>query len=64
MMPKLYPPQTEDREREEYVERQANGECTCDLLSPFGHVTCAYCNNWAPSDDDEDFATLAEELGI
>lgn len=50
-------------ERDEYAKRQANGECTCDLLSPFGHVTCASCNGWGPSDGSEDEELMAE-LGI
>lgn len=40
----------EDQERAEYHARRSLGECTCDLLSPFGHVTCKVCNNWDGDD--------------
>ena len=35
---------TESNEWNEYQIRQSKNECTCDLLSPMGHVTCRYCN--------------------
>ena len=35
---------TNEMEWAEYRERVAKHKCTCDLLTPFGHVTCPECN--------------------
>jgi hypothetical protein len=49
-----YPdPELEDPEvieENEYRIRRSRGECTCDLLPPFGHVTCVVCNEATPGE--------------
>lgn len=45
----------EEAEWHELVRRQKAGECSCDLLSPLGHVTCTYCSN--PTNFEDDFGT-------
>lgn len=35
---------TEEQEWQEYDRRVRTKKCTCDLLEPFGHVTCPECN--------------------
>lgn len=35
---------TVESEWDEYRRRFARGECTCDLLDPYGHVMCPECN--------------------
>lgn len=53
----------EDLEWDEYAKRRANGECTCDLLPPFGHVTCADCNGWSIDGSNEEDEFI-RELGL
>lgn len=54
MAKRKYPdPELEDPEygeHEEYRIRSSRRECTCDLLTPFGHVTCPACNDMTPED--------------
>lgn len=38
----------EHQEQDEYCIRRSRSECTCDLLTPFGHVTCRACNEITP----------------
>jgi hypothetical protein len=40
----------EYQEQDEYRVRRSRNECTCDLLTPFGHVTCSACNEMTPED--------------
>jgi hypothetical protein len=40
----------EYQEQDEYRVRRSKRECTCNLLTPFGHVTCLFCNE---TDDDD-----------
>jgi hypothetical protein len=34
----------EEAELHELNVRRRQGRCTCDLLEPYGHVTCPACN--------------------
>lgn len=43
----------EHQEQDEYRIRRSRKECTCDLLTPFGHVTCPACNNMTPEEHAE-----------
>lgn len=36
---------SEEQEWREYSIRKRHGKCTCDLLEPYGHVTCPACND-------------------
>lgn len=33
-----------EQEWQEYHRRVRTQRCTCDLLEPYGHVTCPSCN--------------------
>lgn len=63
-MGKYRDPELEDpefQEQDEYRIRRSKGECTCDLLTPYGHVTCVACNE---SGLDFDPYQLRAELGL